>query len=70
MPELWHFVYKSKSSGHMTSPEPTAPYVTDVQRHRLQDLYMSIHGRMHCAHRPLRILYQTYAYESILGWVS
>ncbi|XP_067932377.1 protein SAND-like [Watersipora subatra] len=70
LPELWHFVYKSRSTAQFTSPEISIPYVTPEQRDRLHSLYLNVHGRMHSTARPLRILYETTEYEAILGWVT
>ena len=68
--DILHFIYKSRSSSQFTCPEVTVPYLTEGQRERLHDLYLNVHGRMHSTSRPLRILYKTTPYESILGWVS
>ena len=70
VPELWHFIYKSRTSAQFTCPEITVPYVTPEQRERLHGLYLKVHGMMHSTARPLRILYETTEYEAILGWVS
>jgi len=70
IPELRHFIYKSRSTLQFTSPQICAPYVTPTQKERLHGLYLNIHGRMHSSARPIRIMYKVTQYESILGWVS
>lgn len=70
IPELRHFLYKSKSSGLLTSPAMVAPYDTDQERKRLVELYQYLHGRAHCSARPLITIYHMGAHENILAWVT
>lgn len=34
IPDLWHFMYKSRSTAQFTSPEIGAPYITVEERER------------------------------------
>ncbi|XP_027009591.1 vacuolar fusion protein MON1 homolog A isoform X1 [Tachysurus fulvidraco] len=68
IPELWHFVYKSKSSGLYTSPEMTVPYHTEEEQERLMEMYRYLHSRLHHPTRPLRSIYRCTHTENLLAW--
>ncbi|CAJ0958762.1 unnamed protein product [Ranitomeya imitator] len=70
IPELRHFLYKSKSSGLFTSPAMAAPYNTEGEQKRLVSLYQHLHGRAHCSSRPLTTVYHMGPRESVLAWVT
>jgi len=70
IPDLRHFLYKSKSTAQFTSPQYEAPYNTDEEQRRLFGLYQYLHHKIHNAARPLKILFHVGAYETLLGWVS
>jgi len=70
IPEIWHFLYKSRSTSQLTSPDYGPPYSQSDERTRLFSLYQWVHNRMHSPARPLKILFHVGKYESILGWVS
>lgn len=70
IPELYHFVYKSKSTAQYTSPELEAPYVEPAEQDRLFGLYLYLHHRIHSAARPLKILCHVGTREMLLGWVT
>ncbi|XP_006630748.1 vacuolar fusion protein MON1 homolog A [Lepisosteus oculatus] len=70
IPELRHFVYKSKSSGLYTSPELPAPYQTEEEQERLMGLYQYLHSRVHHTTRPLRSIYHCGERENLLAWVT
>lgn len=70
IPELRHFLYKSKSSGLFTSPAMTAPYNTEGEQKRLVSLYQYLHGRAHCSSNPLTTIYHVGSEENILAWVT
>ncbi|KAL2091213.1 hypothetical protein ACEWY4_013476 [Coilia grayii] len=59
VPELRHFVYKSRSSGLYTSPELEGPYSSDEEQERLMCLYQQLHSRLHHPTRPLSSIYHT-----------
>ncbi|XP_010146557.1 PREDICTED: vacuolar fusion protein MON1 homolog A [Eurypyga helias] len=75
IPDLRHFIYKSKSSGLFTSPEIEAPYVREEEKERLLGLYQSalhqsLHSRAHNSSRPLKNIYFTGPRENLLAWVT
>ncbi|XP_016058219.1 PREDICTED: vacuolar fusion protein MON1 homolog A [Miniopterus natalensis] len=70
IPDLRHFLYKSKSSGLFTSPEIEAPYSSEEERERLLGLYQYLHSRAHNASRPLKTIYYTGPNENLLAWVT
>ncbi|KAI1890903.1 hypothetical protein AGOR_G00158390 [Albula goreensis] len=70
IPELRHFVYKSKSSGLYTSPEIPVPYKCEEEEERLMDLYQYLHSRMHHPTRPLRSIYHCAEKENLLAYVT
>ncbi|KAM8930898.1 vacuolar fusion protein MON1 homolog A [Pelodytes ibericus] len=70
IPDLRHFLYKSKSSGLFTSPAMDAPYDTDEERKRLLSLYQYLHSKAHCSSHPLITIYHMGPHENILAWVT
>uniref|UniRef100_A0A8C8S135 Vacuolar fusion protein MON1 homolog n=1 Tax=Pelusios castaneus TaxID=367368 RepID=A0A8C8S135_9SAUR len=70
IPDLRHFIYKSKSSGLFTSPEIEAPYVSEEEKQRLLELYQYMHSRAHNSSRPLKNIYFTGPHENLLAWVT
>ncbi|XP_072102681.1 vacuolar fusion protein MON1 homolog B-like isoform X2 [Mobula birostris] len=75
--DLWHFMYKPldvpenhRQLTQYASPEMKAPYYTEEERERLFDLYQYLHGRVHSASRPLRLVYHVAAKETLLAWVT
>ena len=68
--ELWHFVYKSRSTAQFTSPKIGAPYTSDEEQERLFGLYLYLHHRIHSSSRPLKILCYSTKNEMVLGWVT
>ncbi|XP_069500246.1 vacuolar fusion protein MON1 homolog A [Ambystoma mexicanum] len=70
IPELRHFIYKSKSSGLFTCPEIEAPYVTEEEKERLLGLYQYLHSRAHNSSHPLKNIYYTGPSENLLAWVT
>ncbi|KAM9272042.1 LOW QUALITY PROTEIN: vacuolar fusion protein MON1 homolog A [Cariama cristata] len=69
IPDLRHFIYKSKSSGLFTSPEIEAPYVQEEEKERLLGLYQYLHSRAHNSSRPLKNIYYG-PRENLLAWVT
>lgn len=69
IPEIRHFLYKSKSTSLFTSPTYEAPYVTRAQQDTLLSLYQYVHQRFHSPTRPSRLLFHIGKSEAILGWV-
>eukprot|EP00041_Stephanoeca_diplocostata_P015202 m.288513 g.288513 ORF g.288513 m.288513 type:complete len:535 (+) comp19962_c0_seq1:277-1881(+) len=70
VPDLRHFLYKSKSIAQYTSPTLEAPYNLPGERLRLFRRYQSVHNRIHSAARPLKIYFHNGQKESLLGWVT
>ncbi|XP_064632667.1 vacuolar fusion protein MON1 homolog A-like [Lineus longissimus] len=70
IPDLRHFMYKSRSTAQFTSPDFEAPYISDEEQTRLYGLYQYLHHRIHCTARPLKILFHVGEYETLLGWVT
>ncbi|KAL0978629.1 hypothetical protein UPYG_G00173060 [Umbra pygmaea] len=70
IPELRHFLYKSKSSGLYTSPELPLPYQSEEEQERLMGLYQHLHSRLHHSTRPLRSIYQCGETENLIAWVT
>lgn len=70
IPELRHFLYKSKSSGLYTSPEFPDLYQSDEEQERLMGLYQDLHSHLHHSTRPLRSFYRCGETENLLAWVT
>ena len=51
------------------SPDSVVPYSRPEEQQRLFALYHGLQGRLHCAVRPLRLLYRVTARETLLAWV-
>ena len=69
IPELRHFLYKSRSTAQFTSPRFEAPYITEEDQQRIFRSYQHLHQRIHSTSRPLKIMYTVGEYETLLGWV-
>ena len=70
IPEIRHFLYKSKSNAQLLCSEITVPYNTPEEFNRLESLYYDIHHRIHYSNRPTKLIYQLHEKEIILAWVS
>lgn len=70
IPEIRHFLYKSKSNAQLLCSEITVPYNTPEEFNRLESLYYDIHHRIHNSNRPTKLIYQLQEKEIILAWVS
>ncbi|XP_042750908.1 vacuolar fusion protein MON1 homolog B-like, partial [Lagopus leucura] len=76
-PELRHFLYKPLEGDEevlqvpqFTCPDSVVPYSRPEEQQRLFALYHGLQGRLHCAVRPLRLLYRVTARETLLAWVT
>lgn len=69
IPEIRHFLYKSKSNAQLLCSEISAPYHTAEEFTRLEALYYDIHHRIHNTNRPLKLIYQLQEKEIVLAWV-
>ncbi|XP_016327913.1 protein SAND-like isoform X1 [Sinocyclocheilus anshuiensis] len=77
IPELRHFVYKSKSSGLYTSflffpvsPDFPAPYQAEEEHEKLMGLYQHLHSCLHHPTRPLRYIYHCTETENLYALVT
>uniref|UniRef100_A0A1A8S9T2 Vacuolar fusion protein MON1 homolog n=1 Tax=Nothobranchius rachovii TaxID=451742 RepID=A0A1A8S9T2_9TELE len=70
IPDLRHFLYKSKSSGLYTSPEFPDVYRSGQEQERLMGLYQDLHSCLHHPTRPLRSFYRCGETENLLAWVT
>lgn len=70
IPEIRHFLYKSKSNAQLLCSEISAPYNTAEEFARLEFLYYDIHHRIHNTNRPLKLIYQLQEKEIVLAWVT
>ncbi|KAG7258804.1 hypothetical protein CRUP_017046 [Coryphaenoides rupestris] len=70
IPELRHFLYKSKSSGLYTSPEVPVVYQSEEEQDRLMELYQELHSRLHHSTRPLRYIYRCGNTENLMAWLT
>ncbi|XP_026077370.1 protein SAND [Carassius auratus] len=70
IPELRHFVYKSKSSGLYTSPDLPTPYQGEEEHERLMGLYQYLHSCLHHPTRPLRYIYRCTETENLYALVT
>eukprot|EP00794_Sanderia_malayensis_P012942 gene12942-14274_t len=70
IPDLWHFIYKSRSTAQFTSPQVGPPYTTQEQRDRLFGQYIYLHHRIHSSLRPLKMLCYVGEREMLIGWVT
>lgn len=69
IPEIRHFLYKSKSNAQLLCSEINIPYNTPEEFSRLEGLYYDIHHRIHNSNRPTKLVYQMHEMETILAWV-
>jgi len=70
IPDLRHFLYKSKSTSQFTAPVLDPPYNLPGEEQRLFRRYQYVHHRIHSTARPLKIYFHVGQKETILGWVT
>lgn len=70
IPEIRHFVYKSKSNAQLLCSELTVPYSSVDQFKRLEGMYFELHHRIHNSDRPVKLIYQMQEKEILLAWVT
>lgn len=68
LPEIRHFLYKSRTSAQYTEPVPAACYRAPEEMKRLFSIFLSIQNRFHTASRPVKLCYRATALELVLGW--
>lgn len=69
IPEIRHFLYKSKSNAQLLCSEIAIPYNTAHEFRRLEALYYDIHHRIHNSSRPLKLIFESKEKEILLAWV-
>lgn len=70
IPEIHHFLYKTKSASLLTSPMYEAPYSSQSEQDRLLSLYQYVHQRLHNSRLPVRLLFHVGKSEALLGRVT
>ncbi|XP_052865986.1 vacuolar fusion protein MON1 homolog A [Anopheles cruzii] len=70
IPEIRHFLYKSKSNAQLLCSELTVPYASNAQFKRLEGMYFALHHRIHNSGRPVKLIYQMKEKEVLLAWVT
>lgn len=72
IPEMRHFLYKSKSNAQLLCADITAPYDQPDGRQfgRLERLYYRMHHRIHNASRPVKLVFEQTDREVMLGWLT
>lgn len=70
IPEIRHFLYKSKSNAQLLCSEIDAPYNTKDSYQRLQNIYFEVHHRIHNMNRPLKLIYEMKETEIVLAWIT
>jgi len=70
LPEMRHFLYKSRTSAQFTSPEYAVCYKSLEERDRLCRVYLAMQNRFHSVHRPLKLLHLATSHEVVLGWLT
>lgn len=70
IPEIKHFIYKSKSTAQFLSFS-TDKYEKDAEAMtRLNNVYFIIQARLHSPTRPFKLLYFSGSLENVIAWVS
>ncbi|KAL5269998.1 hypothetical protein ACHWQZ_G003469 [Mnemiopsis leidyi] len=69
IPHLRHFVYKSKSSQQLVSPEYTVPYNSDEDRRSLHTKYCHVYDKLHHSDQKMSIYYDIDSRESVVGYL-
>lgn len=70
VPEIRHFLYKSKSKAQLLCSEVMKPYDTVEEFRRLESMYYEIHHQIHNSNRPTKLIYRIHEKEIVLAWVS
>lgn len=70
IPEIRHFIYKSKSNAQLLCSEITVPYNSAGEFERLRSIYCDAHHNMHNTTRPLKLIYEMKEKEIILAWIT
>jgi len=68
LPEIKHFLYKSRTSAQYTAPIPAVCYRSPDQMKRLFSIFLSIQNRFNVTTRPVKLCYRATSNELVLGW--
>lgn len=68
VPEIRHFLYKSKYNTQLLASSIVAPYNTAEQFQRLLSMYYGVHHRVHDPSRPLKLILEVKEHEIVLAW--
>ena len=69
MPEIKHFMYKSKTTAQYLTSCDTF-YDDNTRRTRLKNIYFILKKRLLSLNRPSKLLYFSGSYESAIAWVN
>jgi len=70
LPEIRHFLYKSRTSAQFTSPEFAVCYQSVEERRRLCGVYFTMQNRFHSVSKPLKLVHFATEQEVVLGWLT
>jgi len=70
IPDIKHFLYKSKTTAQFTGSEYIPPYVDEKSQERLQNIYLFLQGQLHAASRTAKLVYYTGKFENVFTWVT
>ena len=69
IPDIKHFLYKSKTTAQFTGSEYVSPYLDEKSQERLQNIYLLLQGQLHAASRSAKLVYYTGKLENVFAWV-
>eukprot|EP01136_Pigoraptor_vietnamica_P033800 Opistho-1_new@97037 len=70
IPDLRHFIYKSRTTAQYTAPTIEPPYADKAEQKRLFRQYQFLHHRVHSEARPLKLYYFVGPREIMLAWIT
>ena len=70
LPEMRHFLYKSRTSAQFTSPQYSPAYSVPENKARLDSVYLAIQNRFLSASQPLKLCHLASCQEVTLGWLT
>ena len=70
LPDMRHFLYKSRTSAQFTSPVYAPCYNLPEARRRLGGVYLAIQNRFLSASQPLKLVHHCSRHEVVLGWLT
>jgi hypothetical protein len=70
IPDIKHFLYKSKTTAQFTGSEYVSPYLDEKSQERLQNIYLLLQGQLHAASRSAKLVYYTGKLENVFAWAT